>query len=62
MFFCKDENLMALKWIDKNCVHMISSHINSNVGTVERRNKGQAEKIKVNCPGVVKDYNKNMGE
>ena len=31
VFFCKDENLIALKWIDNKSVHIATSHINSLV-------------------------------
>ena len=50
MLYCKEANLMALKWIDNKAVHIISSVINSGVAKVERRKKGQAEKMRVDCP------------
>ena len=53
---------MALKWIDNKSVHMVTSLINSNVGNVEGRKKGQSEKIRVDCPGIVKHYNQHMGD
>ena len=40
MFYCKEENLMAAKWIDNRSVHVISSIINSDMSSVERRVKG----------------------
>ena len=61
MFFCKDANLMAPKWIDNKSVHIVTSHIHSIVGKLERRKKEQAEKIKVDCHEIVRDYNKHMG-
>ena len=61
MLYCKEANLMALKWIDIKAVHIISSLINSDVAKVERRKKGQAEKIRADCPEIVKNYNKYMG-
>lgn len=61
MMFCKEANLLALKWIDNKSVHMVSSIINSGVSRVERRKKGQKEKIKIDCPELVRSYNKYMG-
>ena len=61
MFFCKEENLMALKWIDNKSVHIISSIINAETSHAERRVKGQKEKVRVECPELIKMYNKHMG-
>ena len=58
MLYCKEANLMALKWIDNKAVHIISSVINSDVAKVERRKKVQAEKMRVDCPEIMKNYNK----
>ena len=61
MKFCKDANIMAVKWIDNKAVHVISTRINAEILTAERRIKGDANKIKVFCPAIIKDYNKHMG-
>ena len=61
MFHCKEENLMALKWIDNKSVHIISSIINAETSHAERRVKGQKEKVRVECPELIKMYNKHMG-
>ena len=61
MFYCAKENLMALKWIDNKSVHVISSIINSEKSSAERRMKGQREKVRLDCPELIKMYNKNMG-
>ena len=61
MFYCKEENLMALKWIDNKSVHIISSIINAETSNAERRIKGQKEKVRVECPELIKMYNRHMG-
>ena len=61
MFYCKNEKLMAVKWIDNKPVHVISSKMISDISKAERRIKGQKEKIRVDCPDVIKLYNKYMG-
>ena len=61
MLYCKEENLMALKWIDNKPVHIISSVINHDISHAERRIKGHRERIRVECPELIKMYNRYMG-
>ena len=60
MFCCKEENSMAVKWIDNKLVHVISCIINSDMSSVERHVKGQKEKLRIRYPDLIKMYNKNM--
>ena len=61
MFHCTKENLIALKCIDNKPVHVISSIMISEISNAERRVKGQKDKVRVDCPVLVKLYNKHMG-
>ena len=61
MFHCTKENLIALKWIDNKPVYVISSIMISEISNAERRVKGQKDKVRVDCPILVKLYNKHMG-
>ena len=62
IFHCKEESMNVVKWIDNKPVHVITSkNPCSELTTVLRRKKGQADKVTVKCPGVVKDYNTYMG-
>ena len=61
MFDCKEENLMAVKWIDNKLVHVISSIINSDMSSADKCVKDQKEKLCIGCPDLIKIYNKSMG-
>ena len=61
MFYCKEENMMAVKWIDNKSVHVISSLICSSMSSAERRVKSQKEKLCIRCPDLIEMYNKNLG-
>ena len=61
MFYCKEGNMMAIKWIDNKSVHVISSLICSNMSSAERRVKSQKEKLCIRCPDLIEMYNKNFG-
>ena len=61
MFYCKEKNLMAVKWIENKSVQVIFNIINSDMSSAERRVKGQKEKLCIGYPDLIKIYNKNMG-
>ena len=61
MFYCKEEKLMALKWIANKSVHVISSIVNSDMSSVKRCMKYQKEKLRIGFPDLIKMNNKNMG-
>ena len=61
MFYCKEKNLMAVKWMDNKSVHVISSIINFDISSAKTGVKGQKEKIRIESPGLIELYNKNMG-
>jgi hypothetical protein len=51
-----------VKWMDSKSVLVVSSACDSEAsGTVQRRQKGHSEKVPVNCPEIIQDYNHNMG-
>jgi len=59
-WFTSDTSLLATKWKDKRCVHMLSNyHQPEDVGQVKRKEKN-GQTIEVPCPQVVIDYNSNM--
>lgn len=57
------ENVFAVKWFDNRGVTLVGTcQLGCNrVSSVLRRVKGQAAKIAVTCPEVIKDYNSGMG-
>ncbi|XP_046688364.1 piggyBac transposable element-derived protein 3-like [Homalodisca vitripennis] len=61
-FASTDKGVSCVKWMDNRSVLMISNFI-SPLGkvTVERRQKGSNEKVKIDCPKMVNEYNKYMG-
>ncbi|KFM77001.1 PiggyBac transposable element-derived protein 4, partial [Stegodyphus mimosarum] len=48
-------------WKDKRCVAMLSTQDNPTEIVFVERTEKDGKKIKVPCPKVVSDYNKNMG-
>lgn len=52
--------LVAMKWKDKKCVHLLSNfHDPNSLTDVERRQKDGTVKS-VKCPSAIQDYNQNM--
>lgn len=53
-------SVMALKWKDNRCVHLLSNfHSTCNMKTVNRRNRDGSTR-QVTCPEAVSDYNRFM--
>ena len=50
------------KWMDNRPVHMVSNFLGTHpVDQVHRKSKGNERKVAVDCPAVVRQYNKFMG-
>lgn len=56
-----DDGLICLKWKDKRCVSILSSHPDSADSFQIKRKGKDGAKIKINCPKAISFYNKNMG-
>lgn len=58
--FVSNTGLLAVKWMDKRSVHLLSNfHRSDTVSTVKRKNKdGTVEEIP--CPEILIDYNRFM--
>ncbi|CAK6951131.1 piggyBac transposable element-derived protein 2-like isoform X2 [Scomber scombrus] len=57
-----ETTLHVVKWYDNHPVTLLSDYIEASpVKEVERWDRKQKVNIKVPCPAVVKEYNKNMG-
>ena len=60
--FFSVQGISCVKWMDTRAVLLLTNYISpSEHVVVERRKSGSAEKMKVNCPAMVKYYNKYMG-
>ena len=63
-FQCKYyNNIACIKWFDNKAVLLLGSHLEevTTLSSVQRRLKGSASKIAVNCPNAIKMYNSKMG-
>lgn len=59
---CNKNKLAVVKWHDNKVVTLISSYIDSHpIETMKRYDKDEKKKIDVECPQIVKHYNKHMG-
>lgn len=59
---CNNNKLAVVRWNDNKCVTLISSYTDSEpVQKIKRYSKDAKRKVDVDCPNVVKDYNKHMG-
>lgn len=57
-----DTSLHAVKWHDNRAVTLLSNYMGAHpVTEVKRWDGKRKEVIKVPCPAVVRDHNKNMG-
>ncbi|XP_024153448.1 piggyBac transposable element-derived protein 2 isoform X2 [Oryzias melastigma] len=57
-----DTTLHAVKWYDNRSVSLLSDYIGAHpVTDVDRWDGKQKKVIRVPCPAVVREYNKNMG-
>lgn len=62
--YMTDQNsgITVVKWCDNKCVHLVSTYIGINaIGTVKRWDPATKTYIQVQCPEMVKVYNKSMG-
>jgi hypothetical protein len=56
-----NDGLICLKWKDKRCVSILTSHPDAvDAIEIERKEKDGTKK-KINCPKAISTYNKNMG-
>ena len=55
-----DNGLIVYKWKDNKAVHLISNFHGTERVTISRKQK-DGSKLEIECPKVVKDYNKRMG-
>lgn len=59
---CDKNKLAIVKWHDNKVVTFVSSFVAAEpVNTIRRYCKDQKRKVDVQCPQVVKEYNKHMG-
>ena len=59
---CNKNKLAVVKWNDNKVVTLISSYIDSHpIETIKRYDKDEKKKVQVECPQIVKHYNKHMG-
>ena len=57
-----NSGIVLVKWLDNKCVHVCSTYVNPEESVeVQRWNRKGKKYIKVKCPKVVQEYNKNMG-
>ena len=55
------DGLVTLRWKDSKVVVLLINCLDpSKLTSVERRQKGTSEKLKVPCPGIIKEYNSDM--
>lgn len=61
-FASTDNGVSCVKWMDNRSVLIMSNYISPlDKVTVERRLKGSNDKVKINCPKMINEYNKYMG-
>ena len=54
--------LVITKWFDSKCVYMCSTYVSPTETTeVKRWDRSASKYINVQCPEVVREYNKSMG-
>ena len=57
-----NSGLVVIKWVDNGAVLLSSNFIGSRpLCTISRWDKNKKERNEVDCPAIVKEYNKNMG-
>ena len=60
-FLVSKDGLVALRWKDSKVVMLLTNCMDPSMMTnVERRQKGKAEKLKLPCPVIIKEYNLHM--
>lgn len=59
---CNQNKLVIVKWNDNKPVTLISSFVGAEpVQKIKRYSKEEKRKVEVDCPQLVKEYNKHMG-
>ncbi|CAG4969354.1 unnamed protein product [Parnassius apollo] len=59
---CDKNRLAIVRWNDNKAVTLISSYVGAEpVEKIKRYCKDSKNKVDVDCPQIVKDYNKHMG-
>ena len=60
-YLVSKDGLVALRWFDSKVVMLLTNCMDPSVlVNVDRRQKGKAEKLKLPCPAIIKDYNGHM--
>lgn len=60
-FSTRSDGVSCTKWKDKRAITFLSNHHDAaEMGTIERKEK-DGTKIMIQCPLIVKEYNKHMG-
>lgn len=60
-FRMSSTGLTWFKWIDKKPIYFLSNFHDPSVMTTVNRKQKDGTLTEVNCPSVVRDYNKHMG-
>ncbi|XP_026331157.1 piggyBac transposable element-derived protein 2-like, partial [Hyposmocoma kahamanoa] len=59
---CDKNRLTVVRWNDNKVVTLVSTYVGTEpVEKIKRYCKEAKQKVEVNCPQVVKEYNKHMG-
>ena len=60
-YLVSKDRLVALRWKDSKVVMLLTNCMDpSKLTSVERRQKGTSERLKVPCPAIIKEYNSHM--
>ena len=60
-YLVSKDGLVALRWKDSKVVMLLTNCMDpSKLTSVERRQKGTSERLKVPCPAIIKEYNSHM--
>ena len=60
-YLVSKDGLVALRWKDSKVVMLLTNCIDpSKLTSVERRQKGTSERLKVPCPAIIKEFNSHM--
>ena len=60
-YLVKKDGFVALRWKDSKVVMLLTNCMDpSKLTSVERRQKGTSERLKVPCPAIIKEYNSHM--
>jgi len=60
--FSNDGRLCIVRWLDNKPVNLISTYIEATpLSKVNRWSKVSQSRVDVDCPNIVREYNRNMG-